>query len=194
MKKFYLLAILTFFSLNTFAQRWGYVITVGNDTIHCAKVKAAFIGNAIRYKEKDNDDFKSVNTDDIKEYQLSNDSAIWRVEMPKEDGKPIFMRLEASGRICLYQMIISTYNANNTTTSTTNWYVCKDNGYLIALKTSALFVFGASHDDRKATLADMFADNPQVAAEYKADDSFSFKKIRKYVQQYNHDAALNNHH
>lgn len=203
MKKFYLSATILFFALNTFAQHWGYVVTAGNDTIHCAKVKAAFLTHVIKYKANDNDDFKSVNTGDIKEYQLSNDSSVWRAEVLKPGEFPIFLRVEVDGKICLYQEIITTstlaansnyINPNYNTTSTTNWYVSKDNAPLIALKTTALFVIGASHDDRKAALAEMFADNPQVAAEYKADDSFRFKKIKKYVQQYDHDAAVNNHH
>jgi hypothetical protein len=85
------------------------------------------------------------------------------------------------------------YNTQTNTSSTKNWFVSKDNGALIELKTSGLFVFGASHDDRKAALAEMFADDPQVAAAYKADDSFSFKKIQKFVEQYNHDAAMKPH-
>jgi hypothetical protein len=167
MKKVYLPLVILFFSLNVFAQNWGYVVTVNNDTIRCAKIKSTFIGNFIKYKATDKDDFKTVKTDDIKEYQLSNDSAIWRAEILKPGGKPYFVCVEADGKICLYQQIIVS-SSGYTTTTTTNWFVSKDHAPLIALKTNALFVFGASHDDRKAALADMFTDNPQVATAYKA--------------------------
>jgi len=188
MKKIYLSLIVLLSVFKTFSQNVGYIITIHNDTIYCAKVKAVFIGGGARYKIKNSDDFKRISADSIKEYQLSNDSSTYRAVALKPGADPFFLQLVTRGSICLYVMYTTNYSGTTTTTTTTDWYVSKNNAPVIMLKTNGINLFAPSHDDRKAALANLFADDPQVLAAYKADDSFSFKTIKKYVQQYNHDA------
>lgn len=184
MKKVFISAILLLFVFNCFAQHLGYVITSANDTISCFKVKKDLFG--IKYKAHEKDDFIRIKPDNVKEYQLSNDSAIYIAKPLRKGISDIeyVQRLE-NGKICLYEQIIIGYN----NTSTTNWYANKDNGSLVMVKTSGFNIIGPDHSDRKKEFLKLINDDPKITSAYTAEDSFSFFTIRKYIRQYNQAAS-----
>jgi len=194
MKKTYFLIILSIFTLinHSFAQQPGYVITQTNDTIKCT-VKNGLLGGT-KY-QLPNGDFKKITKKDIKEYQLTKDSSVYIVQYPHEEDVPEFLQWIERGKINLYQQISSssTYNAstNMTTGSSTNtWYISKNDSALILLKTNGWFTFGgSSHKERETTFIEMISDDPVTLADLKKANSFDFKTIRKYIKQYNQNAA-----
>lgn len=188
MKKFYLLVPLFFISYILFAENTPYVITSKNDTIKCAKVKGVFLGKGIKYKVKSSDDFKTANMDSVKEYMLSGDSLPYRSVTLEKESQPLFLRVIENGKICLYEAITYSYGAYGATTITTRWYASKNNAPAFFLKTTALNIFEKNQDTRKKLFSDMISDDPSVLAMFKADDSFSFKSLRKYVHEYNRTA------
>jgi hypothetical protein len=180
MKKIFPTVILLLFVFNSYAQHIGYVITSKNDTIPCFKVKKDLFG--VKYKANEKDDFTRIKTDNIKEYQLTKDSAIYIAKALKDGVSDIeFVQRLEYGKICLYEQIISGYN--NTTTA--NWYANKDNGPVVMVKTSGLLLFGPDHSDRRKEFLNLINDDAKITSTYTAEDSFSFKTIRKYIQQYN---------
>jgi len=194
MKKICFLIILSIFTFihHSFAQQPGYVITQTNDTIKCI-VKNGLFGST-KYQLQ-NGDFKKITKKSIKEYQLTSDSSVYIIQYPDEEDVPEFLQWVERGKINLYQQISSsgTYNAstNMTTNSSTNtWYISKNDSALILLKTNGWFTFGGgSHKERETTYLEMISDDPKVLADLKQANSFGFKTIRKYIKQYNQDAA-----
>jgi hypothetical protein len=184
MKKIFISAILLFFAFTSFAQHIGYVITSTNDTIPCFIVKSSLFG--VKYKANEKDDFTKIKTDNIKEYQLTKDSTIYLAKALKDGVSDIeFVQRLEYDKICLYEQIISGYN----NTTTTNWYANKNNGPVVMIKTSTAMIFGPNHSDRKKEFLNLINDDPKITSAYTAEDSFSFKTIRKYIKQYNEAAS-----
>jgi hypothetical protein len=183
MKKIFISAILLFFAFTSFAQHIGYVITSANDTIPCFTVKNSLFG--VKYKANEKDDFTKIKTDNIKEYQITKDSTIYAAKALRDSSShtEFVQRLEY-GKISLYEQIRT---VNNSTI--TDWYANKNNGPVVMIKTSTAMIFGPNHSDRKKEFLNLINDDPKITAAYTAEDSFSFKTIRKYIQQYNEAAS-----
>lgn len=199
MKKILLLAIAIFFAGNLFAQQCCYVITNNNDTIHCVKLKIAAIGRAVKYKQNENDSYTTLTPGEVKEYQVSSDSSVWRAERLSGLQSHIFMRVVEDGRICLMENVqtyssFNQYGGGYTSSSSTNWYISKDGAPATMLKSNTWVIIGASQSERRNELADMLADDPSVAADYQSTKKFSFENIRKLVKQYNQDMASKRQH
>jgi hypothetical protein len=72
------------------------------------------------------------------------------------------------------------------TITTEYWFVNKDNGPLIQLKSNTIFNKG-SQSKRKNIFIEMIADDAALSEEYKKEDSFSFKSLKYYIHKYNLD-------
>ncbi|MFI5158024.1 MAG: hypothetical protein ACHQF4_04115 [Sphingobacteriales bacterium] len=184
MKKIFITTILILFVFSSYAQHTGYVITSANDTVSCFIVKKDLFG--IKYKANEKDGFIRIKPDNVKEYQLSNDSAIYIAKALRKGVSDIeFVQRLEDGKICLYEQIIKGYY----NTSTTNWYANKDNGPVVMIKTSGINIIGPDHSDRKTEFLKLINDDQKITSAYTAENNFSFYTIRKYIQQYNEAAS-----
>jgi len=185
----YLLLLLFVILLPTklFAQKSVYVIDLKNDTIKCYRVEENDFGG-IRYKTDATSKFISGDEKTIKEYQLNSDSSIHVAFTLIPKFGPEFIQLLEKGKICLY--VDYFYGP---TSKITNYFVSKNQGDIIGIKTNGLMPFDkyyGNREFRKKEFISLLNDDPQVSTAYQAENSFEFDSIRKYIKQYNQDAAL----
>lgn len=63
---------------------------------------------------------------------------------------------------------------------------------LVTLKTSDIFIVGAgTKKERRKSLSDMFADQPDLQAAFDTERKFDFHTIFMYILKYNMAAATN---
>lgn len=160
----------------------GYIITQKNDTIK-GEVKMRAFGGA-KFKPANNVEPISISFDTIKEYQLSDSSVYVLKRIPRSTAnilsKPqILQRLE-HGRINLYQYVAPAGDR------ITSWYASKGTDSLVTLKTSDIFIVGAgTKKERRKSLSDMFADQPDIQKAFDAEKKFDFHTIWMYILKYN---------
>lgn len=187
MKKISLLAFLfTCTFINFSSAQIGYVITNKSDTIKC-EVTMAWMGYP-KYKIKGKES-KKVTVDDIKEYQLTNDSTIYLAKKLRPNKKPEFVQVLERGKICLYGNDIQRSTGTYTSSTTTDLYVTKNIDSLIGLKINGIGYNGPSRKERKNILFNILSDNQQIANAYKTENSFTYETIRKYIKMYNQAAT-----
>ena len=180
------LLIFTYIFMDRANAQIGYIITQKNDTLKGEFVLSGF--GKPKFKPANKADFRTIDLDTIKEYQLSDSSVFVLRPVPRSTAnliaKPqVLQRLE-HGRINLYM-----YQAPAGDHIIT-WYASKGADSLITLKTSDIFlVGGGSKKSRKAALANMFADQPDVQAAFIATAKFDFDTIRTYIRRYNKKAS-----
>jgi hypothetical protein len=142
------------------AQEQDRVVTQTGDTLKC-EIKYNLFGYPTKYKTSGSEDFTKLDVKDIRYYYSAKKNERYRAVQLPNKTKYIFLELVEEGKICLYQLVQTSYSPMGGSRSTTTWYVSKGNDVLSELKTSALFSF-KSKKDRKDIFADMLADNADV--------------------------------
>jgi len=165
-----------------YAQQPGIVVNTNGDTLKC-EMKFPFIG-ANKYKTTQMEDFKKFDVKDISYYRTDDLKRVYRAARLPRGKKPVFLEVVEDGKICLYTYTVTHYGYMGATSSTTTWYVSKDNGELQELKTNALFGV-KSKKDRQNVFSEMLADRPDALKQYQDEDNFSFKTLRNTVHFYN---------
>jgi len=175
-------------ALTVRAQNNDRVVTNTGDTIAC-HISFAFIGGAAKYRTSENEKAIKITTDNVKAYYVADQSTWYRrvfydYKTFLQRNKLWFMTVVESGKINLYQMIVTTtsYGANGAmySNSTTDWFASKGTDTAILLK-GALF----GRQKRKNEFADLLADNKAVYDKYIAEDKFGFDEIQNLVHLYN---------
>lgn len=166
----------------------GYIITQKGDTIK-GELNIRLFGGG-KFKPMNKPDFVSIKIDTLKEYRLSDSSVFVLKGIPRSSSnlisKPrILQRLE-HGRINLYQYVAPAGDR------ITSWYASKGTDSLVTLKTSDIFIVGAgTKKERRKSLSDMFADQPDLQAAFDTERKFDFHTIFMYILKYNMAAATN---
>jgi len=178
----FLVLIIFSFTRNSFSQTAGYIITPNNDTLRGETKSTLF---KLKFRPSKAIEFKTVNTDTIKEYQLTKDSSVFISEIvplsPTFSSPQFVQRLE-HGKINLYEKV-------STAEKLRAWYVNKYADSLTLIKFDDKFTADkVFKKDRQRIFENMLSDDPLIAAELKNGDNFSFDAIRAYVKKYNADA------
>jgi hypothetical protein len=181
MKKFSLLLLLSFFALNAFSQK-GYIITKNGDTIKCI-VQKELIGKGAKYKLSKNGDFKKVDPDSIREYQLTSNGSIYLLQYLH--GTNNYVKWLEKGKINMFEehytiTTVATQYGNNAI-GTTAYYVCKGDLILQPLP--------ADDVECRKMIMDMLGDNFNLAVAFRASNDVSVDNIEDYVKQYNKATA-----
>lgn len=167
-------------SLTAGAQNDDRVINNAGDTIAC-RISVTFPGGVYKYRTSKKVKAKRITTDSLKGYYMADESA-WHRRVFY--GSVWFMKVIESGKINLYQMIVTTsnYGANGMwyNNYNTEWFVSKATDTAIMIK-GALF----GRQKRMNELADYLADNKALYDKYMVDDKFGFDQIRNLVHLYN---------
>lgn len=169
--------------INTAKAQNDYVITLNNDTLRGKITKNLF--SKARFKEANQSRQFSINEKNAKVYHRVIDSTRSETFVARilPNGKrPNFMLLHEQGAIQLYELEQTTYNNQFGSTTYKTWYISKGNGPLFIIKTTAL---SFSREEKESNFEQLLNDNPALWAKFKAEDSFSFKKLRNYIQLYN---------
>lgn len=162
-----------------YAQHIGYVITTKNDTINCNMVKLVSFGG-IQYQVMDGGDFIKVKGDHIREYQLTDDSAVYVNKILSDKNQPYFLQREIFGKISLFSLFIK----NNYQGLT--YYVAKETDTAFVLSKPTQIVTGNTYKKgSKEILVSMFADKPAIAIDFKAKKRFDLDEIIGYIRVYN---------
>jgi hypothetical protein len=149
---------------------FNYVITVNNDTIKCEFEKTLF--TQLKYQPVTSPDkFIKIKPEEIKKYFIAKDSVTYASVTLPDSQSPEFLPQIEQGKINLYKEIITQYTTMPYSTITTEyWFVNKDNGPLIQLKSNTIFNKG-SQSKRKNIFIEMIADDAALSEEYKKEDS-----------------------
>ena len=170
------------------AQNNDRVVTVTGDTLTC-RISFAFIGGAAKYRTSKEEKAIKITTDNVKGYYVADQSTWHRrvfydFKTFLQKNKVWFMTVVESGKINLYQMIVTSTStgANGAvySNSNTDWFVSKGTDTAILIKGQLL-----SRQKRKNEFADLLADNKAVYDMYMADNDFGFDKIQNIVHLYN---------
>ena len=171
------------------AQNRDKVVTASGDTISC-EISHRFPSTGVKYRKAKHEKAINITTDSVKGYYMANESTWYRRVYYDDKGllggkvRPSFMSVVESGKINLYQMIITTttYGGIGMTYSNSNteWFVSKGSDTGVMVK-GALF----GRQKRKNEFSDLLTDNQGVYNRYLADDKFSFDEIRNLVCLYN---------
>ncbi|MFA4870481.1 MAG: hypothetical protein WC623_19955 [Pedobacter sp.] len=160
-----------------------YIVTLKNDTLR-GEVKNTLFGYKHRFKETGQSKSNLITVKNTKLYSKISNKKVntYEARILPDKKKPIFMELLEKGDINLYELIV--YNGGMNGSTTTNWYASKGSGPLFSLKTSAL---AFNRADKEKSFEQLLSDNPALWANFKAEKSFSFKVLRKYINLYNHE-------
>jgi hypothetical protein len=183
------LALLSIPFCSVFAQKpqFNCVIKNNGDTIKC-EFKKPLMGK-LKYKPLGSDKAIKITTDEIKEYYILKDSAMFVSVLLPNEIYPEYLNLLERGNINMYEKIVVTYSRYGST-STYYWYVNKGSDPLKEVKATTIFTAG-SRKERKKMLSEMMADDPALTTQFEADDDFSIKRLQMYVHQYNQDKISN---
>ncbi|MGN6639226.1 MAG: hypothetical protein ACTHJ8_09970 [Mucilaginibacter sp.] len=143
----------------------------------------------LKYKPLGSDKAIKITTDEIKEYYILKDSAMFVSVLLPNEIYPEYLNLLERGNINMYEKIVVTYSRYGST-STYYWYVNKGSDPLKEVKATTIFTAG-SRKERKKMLSEMMADDPALTTQFEADDDFSIKRLQMYVHQYNQDKISN---
>lgn len=172
---------LLLYSFEGKAQK-DYIIDDAGDTTF-GKLTYTFSGN-LKFSSENNTSICDPVT--IKEYyQHKGNRLVYSRKLP-EKGMPSFVDVLEKGEIMLYQFSRS-IGVGKTSQTITTWYAQKGKDYLKEIKTSEL---KAGRVERKDALASLTQDNPGLAERLRSETSFSFKAIRKIIQDYNEQALV----
>jgi hypothetical protein len=168
----------------TLAQN-DYIVTLKNDTLK-GEITKSFFGNH-RFKQQDQSKRITITEKNTKRYYISSDKEkpqTFEARVLPKKSKPVFLELHEQGEIQLYELINNAPTQNGGSITTTSWYASKGNGPLFSIKTSGL---SFSRADKENSFEQLLGDNTSLWANFKAEKSFSFKVLRKYINLYNQE-------
>ncbi|MES2279664.1 MAG: hypothetical protein V4592_26755 [Bacteroidota bacterium] len=174
-----LLSVLVFIAK---AQTEDYVITTNGDTVRCY-VEISNQGTA-KYKVPDGK-YEKIKIDKIKEYYDQLNDLRFRAVYRDSSKRPEFLRVIENGLISLYMHNNNYYGMIGAiTVAPTSMLITKGGDRAVTIKTTSL-LNNDTRQQRKDTLAVMFADKPEIYHMYKDDGKFGGGKILNLVHLYN---------
>ncbi|WP_153800521.1 hypothetical protein [Foetidibacter luteolus] len=161
------------------------MVTLANDTVY-GKIKKPLFQ---KYQLTNDTSTYPCDIRTVASYYFSKKKELYRQQTIPGDKKASFLLCIEDGKIQLYEYerTISTFSPNGGSSSTTIiWYAKKADGEMVEIKTNALM---GSREKRKQHVSDLLKDNEEVYKQFLDASSFSFKTIRKLIQQYNLQAT-----
>jgi hypothetical protein len=186
-----------FFAFTAKAQH-DYVITANGDSLTC-EINVRLLG-VPKYKVKGAKESKKVRPDEIKEYYVADEDALFKSVLDMSgDGfnqnPRLFMPVLEKGKICLYQMIYSTPGTSvgvglgpisvGAGTTTIKYYVSKTDDWVSEVKTKGILSSSSKLKIKNRAFLNMIEDNKEVYNKCLEDNDFSFKAIRNLIHLYN---------
>jgi hypothetical protein len=178
--------VICLFYMNLKAQNKDYIITNTGDTIKCNTIKTVVFGG-YKYKTTNNGEFVKIKEQNVKEVYMADKDILTSSVFVGHNPKPIFMTVIEKGKICLFEIQMSSGSYGGTISSNTEWFVSKGTDTVTLLKysgTANLMGF-KGRKNRKNDFAEMLNDNKDVYDKYIAEDRFTFTQLRSLIHIYN---------
>jgi len=192
LKNALIISAVLFFISNSLLAQSDFIVTNHNDTIKCDIKKPLFQNwhdDFFKYRVNPLDGYVTVDSC-IKAIFVASDTSNYEWETLPHVTRKLLVKCLEKGNIKLYEwsvksstsgLIISTYDRY--------WYAGKGNDSLKQVKVDGVLKdYGwtvGSRKQRKETFYALLADDPDLLAAFKKENSFDFDAIRNYIQLYN---------